>query len=71
MVCWLLGASASTVLANWLLQVAGDLADPAQCAFRQQRQTLPQVGDARLLQMLPAHLAAENSTAIAVFIANK
>jgi hypothetical protein len=53
------------VLANRLLQVAGDIIDPAQCAFLQQRQ----IGDSvRLLQMLPALLAAENSTAIAAFI---
>jgi hypothetical protein len=53
------------VLANRLLQVAGDVIDPAQCAFLQQRQ----IGDSvRLLQMLPALLAAENNTAIAAFI---
>jgi hypothetical protein len=53
------------ILANRLLQVAGEIIDPAQCAFLMQRQ----IGDSiRLLQMLPPLLAAENSTALAAFI---
>ena len=53
------------MLANRLLQVAGQVIDPSQCAFLQHRQ----IGDSvRLLQVLPRLLAAENSTALAAFI---
>jgi hypothetical protein len=53
------------LLANRLLQVAGGIIDPAQCAFLKNRQ----IGDSiRLLQMLPPLLLAENRTAIAAFL---
>ena len=53
------------VLANRLLEVAGGIIDPAQCAFLKDRA----IGDSiRLLQFLPALLSGEQRAAVAAFV---
>lgn len=52
------------ILANRLLEVAGDVVNPAQSAFLQHRH----IGDSiRLLQLLPALLHEEKRMAVVVF----